>query len=168
MAVYLLKPKCGNYIGKPDADGNRITYKAGSKVSSDEDLVNKWPGKFELLSVSDEGSVPVAPEIPVPVVKKDFVTDKDMEEPIIKTPKEGKHGIDVSDAFPTAAKVELKVFEKSKWFTVVDPDNDEVLNEKKLRKDKVEAFLADYLPDDDDEDEDEEDEDGEDDDDDEE
>lgn len=150
MAVYLLKPKCGNYIGKPDADGNRITHKAGSKVSSDEDLVNKWPGKFELLSVSDEGPVPTAPKIPTPVVKKDSVAEKDMEEPDIKTPVENEHGVDVSKAFPTAAEVELRVFEKSKWFTVVDPENGEVLNEKKLRKDKVEAFLAEYLPDDED------------------
>ena len=72
--------------------------------------------------------------------------------------EESEHGVDVTSDFPIVSKLdmELKVFEKSKWFTVVDPENDEVLNEKKLRKGKVEGFLKDYLQDDEDGDEDEE------------
>jgi len=169
MAVYLLKKGCGNFIGKPDAKGNRTTYKALDRVSSDEDLVEKWPGKFTLLSAAEVGPIPKAPKISGGKKNKKTTSEveynrdgtiyTDMEDPIVKkTPVENKHGVDVSEEFPTAAKVDLQVFEKSKWFVVVDPENDEVLNEKKLRKDKVEPFLAEYLQEDEDE-EDEEDED---------
>ena len=169
MTVYMLKKKCGNFVGPPDAKGNRTTYKSGDRVSSDEDLVTKWPGKFGLVGAYDEGPVSDAPEIPTPSDKK---AKKDAKGKVTKTktskiepPAEGKHGIDVTKDFPTAATVELQVFEKSKWFTVIDPDNGEVLNEKKLRGKHVEDFLKDYLPDnedtndeDDDEDEDDDDE----------
>ena len=175
MAVYQIKKGCGDFIGKPDAKGNRITHKALDRIQSDEDLETKWPGRFTLISASDELPASKAPKIPDgKKVKKDKKTTleveynkdgtvyKDMEDPIKKIPVENEHGVDVSKDFPTAAKVDLQVFEKSKWFTVVDPDNGEVLNDKKLRKSKVEDFLADYLDDnedaeDEDEDEDEED-----------
>ena len=186
MAVYQIKKGCGDFIGKPDAKGNRITYKALDRIQSDEDLETKWPGRFTLISASDEIPVSKAPKIPggkkdkkdkktTPEVEynRDGTIYKDMEDPIIsdnvgtgfETPVENEHGVDVSKDFPTAAKVELQVFEKSKWFTVVDPDNGEVLNDKKLRKSKVEDFLADYLDENEDaEDEDEDEEDTEDDD----
>ena len=157
MAVYLLKPKCGNYIGPPDSKGKRTTYKAGSRIVSDEDLVAKWPNKFSLVSVSDEAPLPTAPDIPVLDKKKEKQSkqkQKDMEEPLVETSATSEYGVDVTKDFPTAAEVNLQVFEKSKWFTVVDPDNGEVLNEKKLRRNKVENFLADYLPEDTDEEED--------------
>ena len=167
MAVYQIKKGCGNFIGKPDAKGNRTTYKALDRIQSDEDLEIKWPGRFTLISASDELPVSKAPKIPVgKKVKKDKKTTpeveynkdgtiyKDMEDPVIKTSVESEHGTDVSKDFPTAAKVELQVFEKSKWFTVVDPDNGEVLNDKKLRRKNVEDFLADYVQDDKDEDDD--------------
>ena len=137
--------------------GNRITYKAGDKVPSDEDLVAKYPNKFELVSgQSSEGGVAVAtaPDIPVPRKVKGKGKSSKSQSPD-EMSKESEHGVDVTEDFPTAAKVELKVFEKSKWFTVIDPDNGEVLSEKKLRKDKVEDFLADYLQDDDEDDDEE-------------
>ena len=160
MSTFRLKKKSGNHIGPPDAKGNRITYKSGDRVISDEDLVAKHPNKFELISASDEMPVPTSPNIPAPSKKKligkkesKSTKHKDMEEPIIPEASEkSEHGVDVTKEFPTAIEAELLVFEKSKWFTVVDPDDDEVLNEKKLRRDKVEAFVADYLQDDDDED----------------
>jgi len=151
MATFRLKEKCGNHIGPPDTKGFRKTYKAGDMIISDDDLVEKWPSKFVLVSDKRRKSVATAPNIPVPSTKKKKkVSEKkiqeDMEEPIIS---ESEHGIDVTAEFPTASKVDLKVFEKSKWYTVVDPDNNEVLNEKKLRQAKVESFLAEYEDDED-------------------
>jgi len=157
MFTYLLKKGCGNHIGPPDKKGNRITYKAGDKVISEDDLVAKFPKKFELLS-----SPPVdgnaKPDIPV-LDSKDKKVSKNKGTPKTVVPEESEHGVDVTKEFPTAVEAKLKVFEKSRWFTVIDPEDNEVLNEKKLRKKKVESFLADYLrPEDDDENDEEDDE----------
>jgi len=148
MTLFRLKKKCGNHIGPPDKKGNRITYKAGSVVPSDEDLIAKHPSKFELVpgQFSEDGvaiATAKAPDIPAPI--KSVVKKKEIPE--TPAPDENEHGIDVTKEFPNASIVELKVFEKSKWFTVIDPDNGEVLNDKKLRRNKVESFLAGYLPD---------------------
>ncbi len=165
--MYRLKEKCGNHIGPPDAKGNRKTYTAGDKVTSDDDLVEKWSNKFVLVSPDEYKGAVKAPKIPNPKRKKSKDKDveynkdgsvyKDMEDPVnvnkeskTSVPEESEHGIDVTADFPTALKVNLIVFEKLKWYTVVDPDNNEVLNEKKLRQSKVEPFLAEYLQDDDD------------------
>lgn len=147
MVLFLLKPKCGNHIGPPDKEGNRTTYKSGDRVSSDDDLVARYPSKFELApGQSQEGRVATAPDIPTP--SKSTIKSKSKKSEIsnIPEPEKSEYGIDVTEEFPTASKVELKVFEKSRWFTVVDPDNNEVLNDKKLRRDKVEGFLVGYLP----------------------
>ena len=154
MTLFRLKKKCGNHIGPPDKEGNRITYKAGDVVSSDDDLIARHPSKFELkqFSENEDGvAVATAPDIPWPAKrsKKKKKTSRRDEEP-----EEGEYGVDVTEEFSTASEVGLQVFEKSKWFTVIDPEDDEVLNEKKLRKDKVEAFLASYLQDGDGDDED--------------
>ena len=161
MEMFRLKLRSGNHVERYKK-GELVTYKAGSVVSSDRDLVALFPDKFELISGRDLGKVATTPNIPKLSKKKksdledkdvirnkDGTVYKDMEDPGfgVKTSEESKYGIDVTEGFPTALKVGLNVFEKSRWFTVVDPENDEVLNEKKLRKDKVEGFLKDYLHD---------------------
>lgn len=161
MALFKLKAKCGNHIGPADEEGNRITYKAGDTISSEENLAEKYPQKFILLqgSGSAQQNVPVAPKIQIPKRKgkkeekieynRDGSVYRDMEDPVISS-NESEHGIDVTENFPTASEAGLHVFEKARWFTVVDPDDGEVLNEKKLRKKAVKSFLEDYLTDDDD------------------
>jgi len=166
MERFRLKPRCGNHIER-DKKGKPVTYKSGDIVESDRDLVTAFPGKFEVVpgQFSEDGVV-TAPNIPEPSKKEKKITISPKKAISKKTEiPESEYGVDVTKEFPTASEVELKVFEKSKWLTVVDPDNNEVLNDKKLRRDKVEGFLADYLRDEEDEDEDEdenEDEDGED------
>ncbi len=164
--MFLLKKKCGNFIGPPDEEGNRTTYKSGDKVPSDEDLVTKWPGKFELVGRYKEEDTPDAPDFPSKsekkskskkATKKEDIKTKSSKSPQ-KIPVVSKYGVDVTEDFPTAAKVKLQVFEKLKWFTVIDPDNGEVLNEKKLRKRNVESFLEEYVPDEDEDAEEDEDE----------
>ena len=152
MGRFKLKSGCGNHIER-DKEGKSVTYKSGDVVPSDRDLVNLFSGKFEVvLEQFSEGGVAVAtaPDIPGPARRrKKKKTSRRNEEP-----EEGEYGVDVTKEFSTASEVGLQVFEKSKWFTVIDPEDDEVLNEKKLRKDKVEAFLASYLQDGDGDDED--------------
>lgn len=166
MRRFKLKARCGNHIER-DEKGELITYKSGDTVSSDRDLVTMFPDKFELVSGQGSEDIPTAPEIPSPSKgkkgkkkgkKKDAVSETQSPEPGEKL---SEHGIDVTANFPIVSElsIELKVFEKSKWFTVVDPENDEVLNEKKLRRDKVEGFLKDYLHDDDEDEDKDEDED---------
>jgi len=164
MGRFRLKPKCGNHIER-DKKGKPVTYtsKSGHNiVESDRDLVTAFPGKFEVVPEQFSEDVPTAPDIPEPSKKEKKITISPKKVASKKTEiPESEYGVDVTKEFPTASEVELKVFEKLKWFTVVDPDNNEVLNDKKLRRDKVEGFLADYLRDEEDEDEDEnEDEDG--------
>ena len=62
MATYLLNKKCGNHIGPPNKEGDRTTYKSGSKIVSDEDLAAKYPGKFTLINASGEIPAPTAPK----------------------------------------------------------------------------------------------------------
>lgn len=159
LLKFLLKPKCGDHV-EPDANGKPVKYVAGDVVPSKIDLVRTFPEKFELVEGQEvsKGEKLNTPSIPLPNEVKREITNVESEtpEPIeSETPSESEYGQDVSDEFPTASEVNLKVFEKSKWYTVIDPEEDnEVLNEKKLRKNAVEDFLAQYLSDDDADDED--------------
>jgi len=156
MGRFRLRPRCGNHIEKNSED-KPITYKSGDVVKSDRDLTIAFPGKFEVVLGGEASEdMPTAPNISKPSKKKKISTSpKESASKKVEIP-ESEHGVDVTKEFPTASEVKLKVFEKSKWFIVVDPDNNEVLNEKKLRKGKVEDFLADYSsPEDEDDDEDE-------------
>jgi len=164
MGRFRLRPRCGNHIEK-NSEGKPITYKSGDVVKSDRDLTIAFPGKFEVVLGGDASEdMPTAPNIPKSSKKKKITTSpKESVSEKVEIP-ESEHGVDVTKEFLTASEAKLKVFEKSKWFTVVDPDNNEVLNEKKLRRGKVEDFLADYSsPEDDAEDEEDEDEEDEDD-----
>jgi hypothetical protein len=75
---------------------------------------------------------------------------------------DNEYGKDVSDEFPTAAKVDLKVFTKNNtWFNIIDPDaedgTDPKENEKGLHRKDVQEFLEQYIDDKDDDSDDEDD-----------
>jgi len=150
---FRLKPKCGNHV-ESDSKGNPITYVSGDIVESNTDLAKKFPSKFvrvQEFEVDTKGESAPAPTIPLP---EDVVTKKNPQilekEKLEKEKLEEQYGEDVSDSFPTAKKVNLKVFEKGNWYIVLDPDDDNtILTEKKLRKSKVEDFLQEYLQDED-------------------
>jgi len=141
----LFKLKRGSHL---DAKGK--VYKKGATIESSRDLVKIFGKvKFERDHAAEQRTgVPVIdkkPAIPSPVVKTE--KSKKVEEPKnTDTVKESsKYGKDVTSNFPTADDVEVDVFEKAKWYTVIDRADGEVLNTKKLRKKSVEPFLEQYL-----------------------
>lgn len=157
-------------------DENRRVYEAGDTVESEFDLAKMWPTKFDLISGSaKQTDIPTAPSIPAPA-KTDGQEGKGGVEPETTPPKskkkkgdeekESAHGKDVTADFPSAKGVGFKIYEKGNWFTVVDANDGEKMNEKALRKKDVQTFLDKFAaaPDDseDNEDDDKDDEDDED------
>ena len=145
----IFKVKRGTHYG---ADGK--AYKKGALVESSRDLVAvfskaKFERDYAAEQKTDGTTANSKPNIPRSASK--------LKAKKSKKEVSSEHGIDVTSEFPTATKVGVKVFEKSKWYTAVDEQDDEVLNEKKLRRKDVESFLEQYLNVDDNEDEDDED-----------
>lgn len=144
--LFRLKEKCGHHV----EDGK--IYKSGDIIETERDLPTIFhgkdakgrnrSGKFERVheNLKDTGTKDTSriqrPNIPPGVSPKQKTKVAN---------KESAHGEDVTSEFPTAEKVEVKVFEKSRWFTVIDTQDDSILNEKKLRRKEVELFLEQYL-----------------------
>ena len=132
-------------------DRNGKVCKKGDIVESSRDLVAVFSKeKFERDFVAEQkaGVVTVSkPNIPPPVDKDEDRIEDEVEDDVEETKSESlsTYGKDVTSKFPTAEKVEVSVFEKSKWYTIVDKADGEVLNEKKLRKKEVKPFLEQYL-----------------------
>jgi len=143
--LFKLKDKVGGH-----SENGKI-YKAGDTIESPHDLVDLFPNKFirvDNVSAGGEGiAVPATPTIPEPT-KGEGVSIPPPPSPESKlepeSPVESKHGVDITDEFPIASKVQLQVFKKGAWYTVVDPDDGEVMNEKKLRASQVTSFLQEY------------------------
>ena len=158
---FRIKPKCGShsYKGK--------TYVSGDVIETNVDLAKIFPFKF----VKIEGTTPVNEDVAppdIPMLQEEGKEDsagKSLEPsfpevearqsnatiplpPEDETEDSSEHGKDVTSKFPSALKVNLKVYVKANWYSVVDPDDGEVLNEKKLRKKAVTKFLKDYLEED--------------------
>jgi len=123
-------------------------YRKGDTIETSLDLVAMFgKARFERNFEAEQrtGSVVVnKPDIPPPVDEAE--TQFDGSDDSID------YGEDVTSEFPTAEKIEVLVFEKLKWYTVVDKADGEVLNEKKLRRKDVEPFLGLYLDENTDED----------------
>jgi len=144
--LFRLKEHCGQHV----EDGK--VYKSGDVIETERDLPTIFhgkdakgrnrDGKFERVheDLKDTGKKDTSrvqrPNIPPGVSPKQETKVAD---------EESVHGKDVTSEFPTAEKVDVKVFEKSRWFTVVDMQDNSVLNEKKLRRKEVEPFLGQYL-----------------------
>ena len=162
---FRIKLKCGSHT----QDGKK--YIAGDTIESNVDLAKIFPFKF----VKIEGIAPVNEDVAPPDIPmlqeegKEDSASKSLEPsfPEVETQQsnatiplpsetkeeeikeeESEYGKDVTAKFPSASKVKLKVYVKSNWYSVVDPDDGEVLNEKKLRKRAVTEFLKDYLEED--------------------
>ena len=146
----------------PHRDANGKVYEAGDTIESDDDLAAMWPTKLDLVSGSPEqGNIPTPPSIPQPKVKKGGAESKAASPKPVKdeVEEEGEYGKDVTSNFSGAKEKGFKVFTKANWFTVVDANDGERMNEKKLHKDGVVSFLEKYESPDEDKDEDDEDED---------
>jgi len=125
-------------------------YKKGDRVESLRDLVaifskEKFERDYEAEQRAgiDAVAVDSKPAIPPPVDKG---ADKIEKSPPLPEPKfESVHGKNVTSEFPTAEEIEVEVFEKLKWYTIVDLADGEILNKKKLRRKDVQSFLEQYL-----------------------
>jgi len=137
--LFKLKKRCGDHY----QNGKR--YRAGDIVESSLDLCVRFPAKFE-RDFAAEQKANTAPAVSKPNIPPPVDKGGDKNKP---SPLSTKYGEDVTSKFPTAEEVEVLVFEKSKWYTVVDKADGEVLNEKKLRRKDVEPFLGQYLSDED-------------------
>ena len=148
-------------------DENKKVYEPGDTIESEHDLVRMWPTKFDLISGLEQTDIPSAPSIPAPA-KTDGQKGKGGVEPETTPPKskkkkgdeekESAHGKDVTADFPSAKGVGFKIYEKGNWFTVVDANDGEKMNEKALRKKDVQTFLDKYVAEPEENDEDDEDE----------
>jgi len=137
---FRLLPKVGEHVGK-NLKGDDIVYKAGDVIESDIDLRKKFPNKFEFVEGSlIEEDDSIVPKIPLQNIKLKTKSNEIKS----KVEAESPFGKDVSSDFPLASRVRLIVFEKANWFTIVDPTDNTVQNEKKLRRDAVEDFLSEY------------------------
>ena len=146
---FLIQPKCGGHV-EPNKEGKPITYESGDIVETERDLVKLYGNKFKRVSPEQESPIEGDVSSPdIPIITKVGKGDEEVTSPSEPLPPgdvvENEHGVDVSDSFPLAKEVDLTVFEKSKWYTVVDPDDGTVLNEKRLHGEKqVKAFLNEY------------------------
>lgn len=114
------------------------TYQKGDIVTSNADLTQRFPLKFEKL---ESEPVTVAPSRAVSAPS---------EAPVVpSTPKAGStspFGEDVSEDFPIAGESDLRVYQKGTSFFVVDPDDaDTALNPKALKGPEVAKFIKNYL-----------------------
>ena len=150
MGKFKLKPKCGNH-SEPNDKGVYVTYTSGAVIESNTDLVKRFPNKF--IRVNDDSqdteigvSVPNIPKPKKEVTLTPEVLPKEAKKNSENAALKELYGDEITEEFPTAAIVNLKVFLKKNWCTVVDPEDDNiVLNEKKLRKNSVEKFLQEYV-----------------------
>jgi len=150
--LFRLKQRCGNHVE------NGKIYEPGDIIETGRDLSSKFRNKFERIheALKDTGKKDTdeikRPNIPPsvgeggdtglnPSPESSPISDEEIVEENLE------YGEDVTSEFPTAEKLEVKVFEKSKWYTIVDTSDGEVLNEKKLRKKDVIPFLEQYLED---------------------
>ena len=143
--------------GKHIQDGKK--YKKGDIIDTFIDLAKIFRGKFEKVSKEfveeARASITTNPEIPLSV-EDDAVVEPVKEQPesdfaeeeseTLEEDAEVDYGKEITSEFPTAAEIEVKVYAKSNWCTVIDTRDNEVLNTKKLRKKNVEEFLQSYLP----------------------
>ncbi len=132
-------------VGSHRARGGR-EYKKGETIESERNLAKIFRNKFQRVSAAggfpEEQEKLKRPDIPT----LDDVADKGGgNEPAVAPPPE--LGNKVTSGFPGAKKAKLDVYENNHWYVVVDPTNNNELNEKKLRKNKVEPFLKNYLED---------------------
>lgn len=157
--LFRLRKGCGNH------EQNGRLYKPGDIIETSLDLPSMFKAnKFERIrktkghtGPADTGTVIATKTRPPSSPTAEDVPEED------KNPRANRgYGKDVSSEFSTAKEAAVKVFRKGNWFLVVDKNDGQVLNEKKLRRKEVEPFIEQYLnpPEEDDvEDEDVEDED---------
>jgi len=152
MTLYRLKEDsnkrpCGNHV-EVDANGKQKTIKPGEVFESNRDLIAKFckgnskRGKFEKVYPDEIPTPDKLPNIPSPSAVTDTGgEDRATSSPIIHP----EFGEDITSEFPLAKEKEVKVYIKKHWCQIIDKtdDDEEVLNNSKLRRKDVNAFLSD-------------------------
>ena len=136
--LFQMKEKVGPHV---DEKGKK--YKSGDFIESDRPLDKIMPHKFtEVTDGGVEGkNAPVRPEIPGPVSGGDGHAVASSPE-IEASP----HGTDVTEKFELAKAAKLQVFENNKWYTIIDPEDDTVITDKKIRRKQIDGVLKDFIP----------------------
>ena len=137
----LFKVKNGEHRGR-----DKKVYKKGDIIESKADLRRIFRGKFREVHGKGPSSPEDVEKPKIPGPADEGGEDKEVASPPKSdtTEKPSEYGVKVTSEFPTAKKVKLDVYRKAFWHVVVDPENGNVLNDKKLRKKDVEPFLAQY------------------------
>lgn len=167
--LFRMKEKVGSH-SDVNSKGELVTYKSGDVIETNVDLAKAFPEKFERVRVGGE-----TPPLPENIKKsprlENIDTPKEEKSDIQKAAEKGAKdvippaeepededddeddeekvplGKDVTEKFPGTEEEKLKVFyKKGKGFfvtTAADPFT--ALNEKKLKKAKVEIFIDEFL-----------------------
>lgn len=125
-------PTPGSEVGEEDAE-KPVSSKPASKTKVDS--------VQELDEADEKVEDPTGPESP------ERFPEPEPQVPANPEPKSetSKYGKKVNNLFPEADKLDIDVYcDKASWYTCVDRDDGEVLNDKKLRKAAVPAFLKKY------------------------
>ncbi len=147
MTLYRLKKGCGDHV-EVDKKGKPHSIKPGETFESHRDLIVKFckgnPDrcKFQKVYPDDVPAPDEAPNIPLPETADDTGgEDTTTSSPTIHP----EFGEDITSEFPLAEEKEVKVYVKKHWCQIVDTteDEEEVLNDSKLRRKNVNEFLAD-------------------------
>ena len=112
--------------GGPHTERDGKVYKVGNVIESETDLVKAFgsTGKFALVDGSPNNGGGADPS-------PDF-------------------GSDVTSVIMPAileSDSNIRIFQKSAWYSIVDMETGVALNEKKLRKSEVEQFVKKYIED---------------------
>jgi len=139
-------------LGGQHVDENEVSYLKGDTIESDTDLSEKFPNKFERLH--DDNAPRVNTPSPEPVIPgKGIADDPDAQEDaealvsqevneVVEDPPADliDYGEDVTGDFN--CEPDIHVFCKANWCTVMDEDG-KPINETKLRRKAVQAFIDD-------------------------
>ncbi len=150
---FRIKSKCGTH-----QEGSR-TYGPGDVIETKRDLCKVFAGKFEKIHDEDEkkdtGHKTPKINTPKPSSSKETESDKDKKSKLDSVSKSSKkktkknskkYGINVTEDFPLAETNGLRVYEKSKVFSIIEMDVDgkKVLLKKTKKKDVV-NFIEEML-----------------------
>lgn len=130
------------------------SYKKGDIVRSQRQLDTIFRGKFQQVA---ESGLPIETEIGDSLPKltseeaqwlgasPDVDTSK-VDTTEKESPDFAEYGKDVTDkSFPEAAKAGMRIFRKKSFYTVIDTDDNSVMNSKKLKREQLEEFIGDFI-----------------------
>jgi len=148
---YKLKDKVGSHVHHEDG-GKPFDINPGDIVETDAPLKEMFPDKFELVEGlpdtppvpdPDDEDTPLVPPKDQPPVKERAKKKPAEKKPTKKSTSKPK---DVTDKFSHAKEEDFVVFAHKRGYWVAEADDlDTILNDKKLKKGEVDAFIDTYL-----------------------